>query len=154
MTPDPAGAILLSMALDLKTQEAMRGLVKRHHVHFDVRDEAVSDGEQRQKIGYRVRLWAVVSGQRLLPGDVSASLFAEALRALARKVVPEGAGTQVTIEPPEAALYDSRVVPGADELALDILLVHEGNAPAGEGEERCLKGVRKTLESLGAQQRD
>jgi hypothetical protein len=142
------------MALDLKTQEAMQGLVKRHHVHFDVRDEVASDGEQRQKLGYRVRLWAVVSGARLLPGDASASLFADALRALARKVVPEAAGTQVTIEPPEAALYDSRVVPGADEIALDILLVHEGHAPAGEGEERCLKRVRKTLESVGAQQRD
>ncbi len=71
------------MALDARTHEAMRGLVQRHHVHFDVREEAVSDGEQRQKLGYRVRLWAVVSGARLLPGDAAASLFAAALRALA-----------------------------------------------------------------------
>jgi hypothetical protein len=144
------------MALDPKTQKAMRGLVQRHHVHFDVREEVISDGEQRQKLGYRVRLWAVVSGERLLPGDASASLFAAALRALAQKVVPEASGTtQVTIEPPEAALYDSRVVPGADELALDIrMVVGEGDGSSGASEEHCLKTVRKTLESVGAQQRD
>ncbi len=144
------------MALDPKTQAAMRGLVQRHRVHFDVREEVVSDGEQRQKLGYRVRLWAVVSGQRLLPGDASASLFADALRALARKVIPESPGTtQVTIQPTEAALYDSRVVPGADEIALDVRLVNGvGDGTAGQSEEACLKAVRKALESVGAQQRD
>ncbi len=141
--------------MDPRTFEAIRGVVKRHHVHFDVRDEVVSDGEQREKLGYRVRLWAVVSGARLLPGDASASLFAAALRALAEKVVPHERGTsRVTIEPTEAALYDSRVVPGADEIALDVVMVHEGNGSAGEGEDRCLKAVRQTLESVGAQQRD
>ncbi len=142
--------------MDPKTQEAMRGLVHRHHVHFDVREEVISDGEQRQKLGYRVRLWAVVSGQRLLPGDASASLFADVLRALARKVIPEAPGTtQVTVEPTEAALYDSRVVPGADEIALDVRMVSgEPDGTAGQAEDACLKAMRKTLESLGAQQRD
>jgi hypothetical protein len=142
--------------MDPKTFEAMRGVVQRHHVHFDLREEAVSDGEQRQKLGYRVRLWAVVSGQRLLPGDAAASLFAAALREVAQKVIPEERGsTRISVEPTEAALYDSRVVPGADEIALDILLVSAaGDGSAGESEERCLKAIRKTLESVGAQQRD
>ncbi len=142
--------------MDAKTFEAIRGLVQRHHVHFDVREEVIVDGEQRLKLGYRVRLWAVVSGTRLLPGDASASLFADALRAVARKVIPDERGTtKVSIEGTEAALYDSRVVPGADEIALDILVVHgDGNGPADEGEERCLKAIRKTLESVGAPQRD
>lgn len=144
------------MQLDARTIDAVKGLVKRHHVHFDVREEAISDGEQRQKLGYRVRLWAVVSGARLLPGDASASLFAAALRAVAEKVVPEDRGTtRVTIEGTEAALYDSRVVPGADEIALDILLLHGlGKDVAGESEESCLKALRRTLEAVGAQQRD
>ncbi len=144
------------MAMDAKTFEAIRGLVKRHHVHFDVRDEVIVDGEQRLKLGYRLRLWAVVSGTRLLPGDASASLFADALRAVARKVIPDDRGTtRVSIERTEAALYDSRVVPGADEIALDMLIVHgDGSGPADEGEDRCLKTIRKTLESVGAPQRD
>ena len=144
------------MSMDPKTFEAIRGLVKRHHVHFDVREEVIADGEQRQKLGYRVRLWAVVSGARLLPGDASASLFADALRAVAGKVIPEERGTtRVSIEPTEPALYDSRILPGADEIAQDILLVHEvGNGSADENEERCLKAIRRTLESVGAQQRD
>jgi hypothetical protein len=144
--------------MDARTAEAIRGLVTRHHVHWDVRDEVVLDDHlQRLKVGYRVRLWAVVSGARILPGDASASLFAQALGAVAHEVIPEDPGTTaVSIEPTEAALYDSRVVPGADEIALDILLVH-GPRDAGAadgGEERCLKTIRKTLESVGAQQRD
>ncbi len=144
------------MPMDARTFEAIRALVQRHHVHFDVRDEVIVDGDQRVKLGYRVRLWAVVSGARLLPGDASASLFADALRAVARKVIPEDRGTtRVSVEGTEAALYDSRVVPGADEIALDMLVVHgDGGGPADEGEERCLKAIRKTLESVGAPQRD
>jgi hypothetical protein len=144
------------MSMDTATFEAVHGLVQRHHVHFDVREEVVSDGEQRQRLGYRVRLWAVVSGTRLLPGDASASLFAAALRSVAETIVPEDPGTTtVSIEPTEPALYDSRVVPGADEVALDIRIVHGmGDATADASEERCLKAIRRTLESVGAQQRD
>jgi len=145
-----------SMPMDARTVEAMRGLVERHHVHFDVREEAVSDGEQRQKLGYRVRLWAVVSGARLLPGDASASLFAAALRAVAEKVIPPDLGTAtVSIERTEPALYDSRIVPGADEIALDVQILHgQGSGPAGSDEERCLRAMRRTLESVGAHERD
>jgi len=148
--------MLGAVAMDARTFEAIRGLVQRHHVHFDVREEVIVEGDQRLKLGYRVRLWAVVSGTRLLPGDASASLFADALRAVAGKVIPQDPGTtKVSIERTEAALYDSRVVPGADEIALDIRIVHgDGNGPADEDDERCLKAVRKTLESVGAPQRD
>jgi hypothetical protein len=142
--------------MDTRTFEAVRGLVHRHHVHFDVREEIVVDREQRRKIGYRVRLWAVVSGTRLLPGDASASLFATALRAVGEEVLPLDRGTTaVSIESTGAALYDSRVVPGADEIALDILLLHgDPGEAADEDEERCLKTIRKTLESVGAHQLD
>jgi hypothetical protein len=143
--------------MEARTAEAIRGLVRRHHVHWDVRDEVVvDDHERRLKVGYRVRLWAVVSGARILPGDASASLFAQALGAVAQEVIPEDPGTTaVSIEHTEPALYDSRVVPGADEIALDILLVHRPDgASADGGEERCLKTIRKTLESVGAPQRD
>lgn len=144
------------MPMDARTFEAMRGLVQRHHVHYDVREEVVTEGEQRHKLGYRVRLWAVVSGARLLPGDASASLFAAALRAVAQKVIPGELGTAtVTIERTEPALYDSRVVPGADEIALDVQILHgTGSAPSGGDEERCLKAMCKALESVGAHQQD
>ncbi len=150
------GDILRRVPMDPKTFEAIRGLVKRHHVHFDVREEVISDGEQRQKLGYRVRLWAVVSGTRLLPGDASASLFADALRAVAAKVIPADRGTtRISIEPTEPALYDSRIVPGADEIALDVQILHQqGSGPAGADEERCVKAMRRTLESVGAHERD
>jgi hypothetical protein len=131
--------------------------VRRHHVHYDVRDELIVDGEQRRKIGYRVRLWGVLPQGGLLPADAAESPFAQELVALAEQVVPEERdGAVVQIEPPAPALYDSRVVEGADEIALDIRLVHGGlgDVPAGPAEERCLKAIRKALERWGAPQRD
>ncbi len=143
--------------MDTRTFQAIHGLVQRHHVHFDVREEVDVDGDERRRLGWRVRLWAVVSGARILPGDASASLFADALREVANQVIPDHAATtRVSIAPTEAALYDSRVVPGADEIALDILIVQAtdpGSAAAG-GEERCMKAICRTLESVGAQQQD
>lgn len=131
--------------------------VRRHHVHYDVRDELVVDGEQRQKVGYRVRLWGVLPQQGLLPADVVESPFAQELVALAEQVLPgDRDDTVISIEPPAPKLYDSRVVNGADEIALDIRLVHAGlgEVPSGAAEERCLRIIRRALEKLGAPQRD
>jgi hypothetical protein len=143
--------------MDTQTARAAADLVRRHHVHYDVRDELIVDGEQRVKVGYRVRLWAVVNGAHLLPGETGESSFTAVLRALAEKVIPDQhEGTAVLLEAPAAALYESRVIAGADEVALDIRLVHgfAGDGPADASEDTCLKAIRKTLEGLGAQQRD
>jgi len=95
--------------------EPARAFVRRHHVHYDVRDELVVDGEERRKTGYRVRLWGVVPGKSLLPADAAESPFAQELVALAEQVVPQERGdTTIHIQPPAPALYDSRVVEGAD----------------------------------------
>lgn len=134
-----------------------REFVRRHHVHYDVRDELIVVGEQRRKVGYRVRLWGVVPGSGLLPADVAESPFAQELLALAEQLVPtDPDGTRISIRPPAPALYDSRVVTGADEIALDIRLVHGalGDEPSGAQEDRCLRHVRRALERLGAPQRD
>lgn len=147
--------------MDASTARAARDLVRRHHIHFDVRDELAVQGspesEERVKVGYRVRLWAVVNGAHLLPGEAGESPFTAVLRALAEKVVPPRQGeTTVALEAPAAALYESRVVAGADEVALDIRITHGvvGDAPVGDPEEACLKAIRKALEGIGAQQRD
>jgi hypothetical protein len=134
-----------------------REFVRRHHVHYDIREELVVDGDQRRKVGYRVRLWSVLPQCGLLPADAAESPFAQELVALAEQVVPKDRdGSVVRIEPPAPALYDSSVVAGADEIALDIRLLHAGlgDVPAGHGEDLCLKAIRKALEELGAPQRD
>ena len=134
-----------------------REFIRRHHVHYDVRDELVVAGEQRKKIGYRVRLWGVLPQNGLLPADAAESPFAQELLALAEHVLPEDRdGSVIQIEPPAPALYDSSVVEGADEIALDIRLLHGGlgDVPCGPAEDRCLKAIRKELEQLGAPQRD
>ncbi len=131
--------------------------VRRHHVHYDVRDELLLHGDERRKIGYRVRLWGVLPTSGLLPGDAVESPFAQELVSLAEQLVPEEMGeASVRIERPAPAIYDSRVVTGADEIALDIRLVHGsfGDGPVGAAEERCLRAIRRALEALGAPQRD
>ena len=137
--------------------EPARAFVRRHHVHYDVRDELVVDGEERRKTGYRVRLWGVVPGKSLLPADAAESPFAQELVALAEQVVPQERGdTTIHIQPPAPALYDSRVVEGADEIGLDIRLAHGtfGDAPSGAAEDHCLRSIQQTPELLGAPQRD
>jgi len=143
--------------MDPEAQELGPAFVRRHHVHYDVRDEIVVEGDERRRIGYRVRLWGVLPESGLLPGDAADSPFARELVALAGQVVPaERDGSTISIEPPAPAVYESRVVAGADEIALDIRLVHGpfGNSVSGAAEDRCLKSIRRALESLGAQQRD
>ncbi|HET6437627.1 MAG TPA: hypothetical protein VFG59_06185 [Anaeromyxobacter sp.] len=140
-----------------ETSELGPSFVRRHHVHYDVRDELVVEGDERRKVGYRVRIWGVLPESGLLPGDAAESPFARELLALAEEVVPaEREGSTISVEPPVPALYESRVVVGADEIALDIRLVHGsfGDCASGAAEDRCLRLIRHALESLGAQQKD
>ena len=137
--------------------------------------QANPDYDQRGKAmaRYAVQLLGLHVLATLSPSDTYAKFLADAfarearalgavvaaqeLVALAEQVVPEEMGeASVLIDPPAPAIYDSHVVAGADEIALDIRLVHGalGDAPSGAAEGRCLKMIRRKLEALGAPQRD
>jgi hypothetical protein len=128
-----------------------------HHVHFDVQPDVLIRANDRVRIGFEVRLWAVhARGARALPGcDKCLDLVAE-LRRLAEWAIPsEHRPTRIEIEPFRPALYESQEVAGADEIALCIRLAHrEGwDQPIDACEERCLKDIRQRLRSAGVRER-
>jgi hypothetical protein len=137
--------------------EALRDIAKERHVHFDVEPEMVIRGSERLKVGFRVRLWAVHrKNARALPGCPKCLALVEELRTIADAIVPPtGRATTVEVEPFWPGLYDSAVVPSADEVALSLRLFHrEGlDQPIDGCEERCLKEMRGRLRSLGIPER-
>lgn len=150
-TSDP-GAGLRDVAAP-PLSPALRDLVSRHRVHFTVEPEWVVVPGGRRAIGYDVRLFAVHDrAARALPGDATSRALAASLEELSAAVLPEcRAGARVEIEPFRPALYESRVVRGADEVRITVRLLHHVeryDAPADAAEERCVKELRARLRRL------
>ena len=139
------------------TASVLRESVRRHRVHFEVRPEVDILGEVRLKVGYQLRLWAVHDrGAHVLPGcPRCGDLLTELERIVQWVMPPGGRPTRVEYERTGPALYDSQVVPGADEVALLVRLTHQGDyrAPIDACEERCLKEMRERLRGLGIPER-
>jgi hypothetical protein len=144
----------------MSSEEQLAGLAafaREHHVHFEVHPDVLLRESERVKIGFEIRIWAVhARGARALPGCEKCLELVAALRRLAEWAVPsERRPTRVEFEPFHPALYDSREVAGADEVALCIRLAHrEGwDQPIDPCEERCLKEIRQRLRSVGVRER-
>jgi hypothetical protein len=132
-------------------------IARTRHVHFDVEPEIVLRGSERVKVGFQVHLWGVhPKGARALPGCAKCWDMLEDLRRIAREVVPsDERPSRTELEPFRPALYDSRVVPGADEVSVTIRLIHRDgyDRPVDACEERCLREIRARLRALGARER-
>lgn len=132
-------------------EEALRGFVKSHRVHYSVEHELVVGEGARRPVGFAVRLFAVHDkGARALPGCAKSRALADALRSLAEWLVCTCPPTRIDVEPYRPALYDSRVVPGADEVALTIRLSHSERYadPLDASQQSCLKVIRGRLKVL------
>ncbi len=120
---------------------------------MNVEPEVIIRGSERVKVGFEVHLWAVhPKGARALPGCPKCWDLVDDLRRIAEAVVPsEDRPTRAELEPFGRALYESRVVPEADEVSVTIHLFHkEGyDRPVDACEERCLKEIRGRLRALG-----
>jgi hypothetical protein len=137
--------------------EELRALVRRLHVHYDVEPELDLRGGARVRIGLFVRLWGVhAKGSGPLPGCPKCREIFSRLQLVAEYALEGETSMQIALEPLRRALYDSRVVPGTDEIALPIrITAPAGDAatPARGGEERCLKLIRARLKELGVSER-
>lgn len=138
-------------------RDDVRDLARRHHVHYDVDPLVVISERGRQRVGYQVRLWGVYpKGAHPLPGYHAHVGLADDLARIADTVVPEKkAEARAVVGPALPGLYDSRVVPGADEIALPIRLLSAGAylEPAGPEADRSLKEIREGLKALGIPER-
>ena len=141
----------------LMNVEGLRATVQRLHVHFDVEPEIDLQGRTRIKVGLIVRLWGVhAKGAKALPGCAKCHEVVAELRKLAEFAIDHDAGLlRVDIEPMNRRLYDSRVVQGADEVALPIRIANgeERTTPTDARAEAFLKKVRARLRELGVPER-
>lgn len=139
------------------TTRDLAQIARARQVHFDVEPEIVIRGSERVKVGFQIRLWGVhPKGARVLPGCPRCWELLEDLRRIAEEVVPtDERPSRTELTPFRPALYDSRVVPGADEVSVTIRLVHRDgyDRPIDACEERCLKEIRARLRVLGIRER-
>lgn len=137
--------------------ECVRAIARKLHAHYDIEPEIVFVDGARRKVGFHVRLWGVhAKGARVLPGCSRCREIEEELKRIGEFVVPrEERPTRLEFDPFRPALYDSRVVPDADEVVLSIRLVHrEGyEQPVDACEERCLKEIVARCRELGIPER-
>ncbi len=134
--------------------ETLRVTAERLHLHFDVETEFAPERDGRATLGFVVRLWGVHSrGARALPGCPESREIAARLGEIARYALDGDGPRHGELEPVRLALYESRAVPGADEVALPIRIVERTlhrTATATPGETQCLRLVRARLRALGA----
>lgn len=132
-------------------------LARDRRVYYDVEPEVVIRGSERVKVGFQVHLWAIhTKGAGALPGCPKCWDLVEDLRRIAEDVVPpDDRPSRTELDPFRPALYESRVVPDADEVSLTIRLVHRDgyDRPIDACEERCLKEIRARLHALGIRER-
>lgn len=137
--------------------EDLQRFARVHHLHFDVAPEVVFRGTDRINVGYIVRLWAVhEKGARATPGCSMCLDLVKTLRRIAEHVLPPAdRPTAAALDPYRPALYESGVVPGADEVSLEIRLHHRRDyaLPIDACEERCLREIRSGLRALGVPER-
>lgn len=137
--------------------EELRALVRRLHVHYDVEAELEPRGDARVRIGSLLRLWGVhAKGSRPLPGCAKCREIIKRLELVAEYALDHDTSMQIAFEPLRRALYDSRVVPGTDEVALPIRITastRDAATTGSGGEERCLKLIRARLKELGVPER-
>ncbi len=132
-------------------EEALRRFVKSHRVHYSVEHELVVAQGTRKPVGFVVRIFAVHDkGARALPGCAKSRALAGSLRSLAEWLACTCPPTRIDVDPYRPALYDSKVVPGADEVALTIRLSHSERYadPVDASEQGCLKMIQGRMKVL------
>jgi hypothetical protein len=138
---------------DALGESTFREFAKRYHVHYTVGPELVVDGHGRRAVGFEIRLFAAhPKRSHVLPGGRGSRALAASLRDLAEFILPDcGTTARLELDPFSPALYESSEVPGGDEVALTIRLLHYSERyaePIDPAEERCLKQIRAKLKSI------
>ena len=139
--------------MEIPDREGLQQFVREHHVHYEVEPETAVHGEGTEVVGFGVRLLATHEEPKLEAPACPRCLEAlSGLRWFAERLVATGDTanwTQIVTEP--AALRQSSVVHGADEVALTVRVQREeGERRAGAaGDDRRLTEIRERLDALG-----
>ena len=125
---------------------ALERVVRRHRVYHEVYAEKAIGVKGRPVVAIEVRVWAVAEKGGPKAGTTRAAAEAAALVGSAAN----GEDGPADLEPFRSALYDSRQVPGADEVFVALALrLHGEGADADRERDRRLTLLRRRLEGLG-----
>ena len=137
----------------MDTLQELRAVAKRRRVHFDIRPDFTYRDHRPTAVGFEVRVWGVhEKGSHALPGCERCRPILEELEQVARWALPpEEPPTRLEVVPCDRSLYDSKVLPGADEVYVAIRVEHRGSSelPVDACEDRCLRAIRLRLRELG-----
>jgi hypothetical protein len=126
--------------------------IREHRIYYEVQRETAQYGTSRVTVALQIWLWATVPKKAgSLPGEPGCRAALAALRAAAAEAIAQGAVSPAPdVEPFHWALYESRHVPDADEIRIEVnLRAAPGNDPEQAARERALAALRHGLRSLG-----
>lgn len=127
--------------------------VRRHRIYYEVQRESAQYGERRIVVAVQVWLWATLEkGRGVLPGSPGCRAAVEALHAVSREAISgSAAAPPPDLEPFRWAPYESKLVPGSDEVRVELnFRAPPGvDGPEHVARERSLQAVRRALEGLG-----
>ncbi len=132
--------------------EDVTHVVRQRRVHFETECEWVDGQSRRTAAGWTVRLFALHDkGAHLVPGCPSCQRLALDLERLAAGALCDGElDAHVDVGVLKPALYQSRALPGRDEVALAVRVwPRDGASPARGADGACVREVRRRLRRLG-----
>lgn len=139
-------------------EPALRHFLRHHRVYFSVdREWSFGRGGGRLPGRYEIRLFAAHDkGARALPACAKTKALASSLRSFAEAIAPScPAETRIEVGPFRPALYESREVPGVDEVAISISIsrARPDDAAAAAAEARCMRSLRERLKRFALRER-
>jgi hypothetical protein len=131
--------------------------IQEHRISFEAARETRQHGEERITVSLQLWLWATIPRRAgSLPRDAGCRAAVAALQEVAAAAIARaGLTPPPAVEPFRWRLYESRHVPEADELRLELTL----RAPPGDDgaeqahRERDLAELRRALGGLGVPER-
>ncbi len=143
--------------MEIQDRETLGRFAREHHLTYELEPEVV-EGEQRDVVGFEVRLYATHGESKLeAPGCPRCVELAGELRSFAERLISAGDAPRWTeITPPGApALYQSAEVPGADEVALAMRVRRDprDGGTAKPSDDPHVGEIRARLEAVGAHRR-
>jgi hypothetical protein len=130
--------------------QALRELVRRHHVYLEVEPVFEAPGGRQVKVGMDLKLWgAHLRSTSVHPGCPRCQAIHTDLQLIASSLLaPEERGPRAELLPFDRGLYLSDRF-GRDEINLTLRLRAPRGEAAGASEDRLLMELRLRLESLG-----
>ncbi len=131
--------------------ESLRRLVRDRHVHYDVDLEWMTRRGERSPSGFEVRFFAAHErGARALPACEKSRALASLLRQAAERLLPPfTTPVRYEFEPFVPVLYESRALPGTDEVAVTVRVFTDGDHVAQPADDPALRTLRARLRRLG-----